>query len=733
MDTALAENISESLVREYLSRKGLKDTLARMDDELPRGDSSIKNRGKLIEALHIQRIMDKNKTIPSPHKTMLEVIIQFKCLINSDSSGGTKQSIGVASSDLVLEDTDDGETVVGEGVVSYQEEDRSSGSAMRRGNRAGLSGPVSSNNGVQNARDRRRGNVPSSNEPKLSPLSNTSDQSQTGTAGLRLAGRGLETNGRSLSEKKEEKKTATFTKADFSSPTSRKDPIDDILSPKVNSPLKSPLDFSSSRNNKPDDAPLDFSSSSSASSSSRHNKPKSSWSSDVPSVKPVAKPRFQSNAFGSEDIETPDSDALFSNPASESRKPKPVSHSKLPSFLSNKAESTTVGDIEFGDIDDLELEAELNELELEPVSVPRQQAMIITNAKPMDSTTACALKKLIFGAENGCFNDEWRLQGFTFCSHAGLRYGMVQKKGGSCGVMASVQAAMLRQLLFAGSRTKTIDRSCLECSSSARSDALARALATIFWRAGNETQAIVTIPANRPVMERGGSFKADRITETLMLNPFDSYASLETFMLQQVAHFEADGSGVILCLYSTILSRGIARVIEDMDEPEGKLMGQYHYCSQDMVNLISCGQASANVFNNIVELESGGATMILKGISKQAEMGLLSLFEHYQSVEVGSYLKTPHYPIWVVCSESHFSVMFCLRRELLTDYRAERRFDLYYYDGLARQDEEIRLTVDTSDRYYKPPEGDLVPPLEHCIRTKWQDACVEWNGTEPLL
>ena len=25
--------------------------------------------------------------------------------------------------------------------------------------------------------------------------------------------------------------------------------------------------------------------------------------------------------------------------------------------------------------------------------------------------------------------------------------------------------------------------------------------------------------------------------------------------------------------------------------------------------------------------------------------------------------------------------------------RYEKRFDLYYYDGLARQDEEIRLTV----------------------------------------
>lgn len=57
---------------------------------------------------------------------------------------------------------------------------------------------------------------------------------------------------------------------------------------------------------------------------------------------------------------------------------------------------------------------------------------------------------------------------------------------------------------------------------------------------------------------------------------------------------------------------------------------------------------------------------------------------------MGAYLKTPRYPIWLLCSESHFSVLFGLQRELLT---SQDQFDLYYYDGLANQQEEIRLTV----------------------------------------
>lgn len=39
-------------------------------------------------------------------------------------------------------------------------------------------------------------------------------------------------------------------------------------------------------------------------------------------------------------------------------------------------------------------------------------------------------------------------------------------------------------------------------------------------------------------------------------------------------------------------------------------------------------------------------------------MGLLTLFEWYKYVEVGDALKSPQLAVWVVCSESHFSVLF---------------------------------------------------------------------------
>jgi hypothetical protein len=62
----------------------------------------------------------------------------------------------------------------------------------------------------------------------------------------------------------------------------------------------------------------------------------------------------------------------------------------------------------------------------------------------------------------------------------------------------------------------------------------------------------------------------------------------------------------------------------------------------------------------------------------------------YQYVEVGHALKTPDLPIWVVCSESHFTVLFSLDARPLRD---RLPFELHYYDELANQQAPVRLTV----------------------------------------
>lgn len=50
---------------------------------------------------------------------------------------------------------------------------------------------------------------------------------------------------------------------------------------------------------------------------------------------------------------------------------------------------------------------------------------------------------------------------------------------------------------------------------------------------------------------------------------------------------------------SAVLSRGVRAVIDDMDQPENGLMGSHLYCTQDIVNLLLTGRATANVFDGV--------------------------------------------------------------------------------------------------------------------------------------
>ncbi len=215
------------------------------------------------------------------------------------------------------------------------------------------------------------------------------------------------------------------------------------------------------------------------------------------------------------------------------------------------------------------------------------------------------------------------------------------------------------------------------------------------------------------------------------------------FSLQEnIGFFSSEGNhACIAFLYSCLLTRGIANVSGDMDSEDLPLMGAHGYCTQEMVNLMLSGRAVSNTFDGTTVLDGGegGGGAVLRGIRRRCDVGLLSLFEHFMSCRVGEHLKTPRWPVWVVCSESHFSVLFSMEAGVEAASRADRGpIDLVYFDGLARQEEPVVLTVDTSRLAPRLAGGDgedqdLVPPLEHCIRTKWRDAAVDWNGSEKIL
>lgn len=56
----------------------------------------------------------------------------------------------------------------------------------------------------------------------------------------------------------------------------------------------------------------------------------------------------------------------------------------------------------------------------------------------------------------------------------------------------------------------------------------------------------------------------------------------------------------------------------------------------------------------------------LRGIDRQSTVGFLALLEHLRYCEVGSFLKSPAHPVWVLGSETHLTVLFSHERRLVS-------------------------------------------------------------------
>nr|XP_012591307.2 probable ubiquitin carboxyl-terminal hydrolase FAM188B isoform X2 [Microcebus murinus] len=787
MDSLYVEEVAASLVREFLSRKGLKKTCVTMDQERPRSDLSINSRNDLRKVLHLEFLYRENKAKENPLKTNLELITRYFL----DHFGNTANkftsetpipalSVPKQSDKLPLRCSET--TLVN--IYDLSDEDagwRTSLSETSKARHDSLDGDV-------------LGNFVSSKKP-----SHKSKPTQTAPGGSPTMASAWEKmerphlsepslNVKRIGEKTRPKSglivrgmmagpTASSPQDSFRKRSLRRSPaLSSTIQPQEEESRKVPeLATCPSACPAPQDIPALSNSSNSRSllgqlseliiekqktppSSPPHlpskglpQGEKARWkdlSEDSPAVDSSTDtdrtPLKLCLPGGSSRMTQERLERAFKRQGSQ---PPPVRKNQL--LASHKAD----GELGALQLEDVEDEMIKEEVILCPVpSILKLQI----ESKPIDLLVAKEIKTLLFGSNFCCFNEEWKLQSFSFNNTASLKYGIVQKKGGPCGVLAAVQGCVLQKLLFEGDSRANCARG-LQPSDAHRTRCLTLAIADIVWRAGGRKRAVVTLASGIQQFSPTGKYKADGVLETLTLHSLTCYEELVTFLQHSIHQFEVGPYGCILLTLSAILSRRCLYMLrrtfpsillpelapaercavpvhQDFDVPTNYLIGAHGYCTQELVNLLLTGRAVSNVFNDVVELDSGdGNITLLRGIAARSDIGFLSLFEHYNVCQVGCFLKTPRFPIWVVCSESHFSVLFSLQQELLCDWRTERLFDLYYYDGLANQQEQIRLTVDTTQTTPEDRDNDLVPPLEHCIRTKWKGALVNWNGSDPIL
>ncbi|NXN91998.1 MINY4 hydrolase, partial [Rhinopomastus cyanomelas] len=742
MDNCFVEEVAASLVREFLSRKGLKKTITTMDRELPRSPNSINNRNELRNVLHLHSLYKQNKAKENPLKTLLEIItnyfLEHRGTSRSISSGSSLSAPQSKSSTSQLPDFLDGDHVHSSTIVLGESEVQ----AYRCDSETPLEKILPSRKHHHKSEKCHTGTMHDSQLPPDGDkkLKDSREDLKAATISEEL---------KSTVKEKARPRSGLIVRGMMAGPVaSSPEDLQKRRLSKRSTSMSSTAQFKSEEHEQSDlgvpstdfqdgkgsttQVNLEFASKTVPSSHTRsaseklRNIPKDTDDSFAKLLsereRTKTEERKSVSSFGTDSNDKSLKVSASHRHSGSGREKKERSLKKNESRLSGHRKSPTstcykedqMKDVlELVDVEDEETTSEVNK--------NRDLSTLYTLqvvSKAIDISLAKELKNLLFGSSLCCFSEEWKIQSFTFNNTPQLKYGIVQKKGGPCGVLAAVQACVLQQLIFADSN-RNKDTRCLQPSEVQRTKCLTMAIADILWRAGGNEKAIVALPSGRQQFTPIGKYKADGILETLILHSATKYEDLIVFLQQNIHQFEIGPCGCILLTVSVILSRSINLVRNDFDVLTNRLIGSHGYCTQELVNLLLTGKAVSNVFNNVIELDSGnGNITILKGITSRSDIGLLSLFEHYDVCQVGCYLKTPKYPIWLVCSESHFSVLFCLDKDLLGDWKPERRFDLYYYDGLANQEEEIRLTVDTTQMCAEDKDNDLTPPLEHCIRTK---------------
>ncbi|XP_046672888.1 ubiquitin carboxyl-terminal hydrolase MINDY-3 homolog isoform X3 [Homalodisca vitripennis] len=262
-------------------------------------------------------------------------------------------------------------------------------------------------------------------------------------------------------------------------------------------------------------------------------------------------------------------------------------------------------------------------------------------------------------------------QGFHFSADEPTA--LVQWEGGPCAVLAPVQAFILKSLV---SETWTSNWREMEVEGVNR--LLIRAACEILCQAyGGQKYHLVHMndqdqlsnsevtdqtPENSQNTTQEPKLNHSYFHSQLRVHSVDSSDEVEAFYLERIQMLR-ETFGVLLFLYSVMYTKGLEQLHTEVTDPgEPMIDGEYGYGSQCLINLMITGRAVAHVWNH--DQDVGGLKLL--GIDKQSTVGFLALLEHLRYCEVGSFLKNPMTPVWVLGSETHLTVLFSFEKQLVS-------------------------------------------------------------------
>eukprot|EP00834_Sanchytrium_tribonematis_P004294 NODE_203_length_12996_cov_1.033961.p4 type:complete len:379 gc:universal NODE_203_length_12996_cov_1.033961:8108-9244(+) len=286
------------------------------------------------------------------------------------------------------------------------------------------------------------------------------------------------------------------------------------------------------------------------------------------------------------------------------------------------------------------------------------------------------LKEVVFGSHKRSIPASWKNKGFEINRYC--TFGFMQKRGGPCTVLASINAFLIKHLLF----SEFQDFDCLveesipllKPSEEQVYRAFSYALTEILWKCASNTRVVKLCVFNDTQTEIS---KCDGITEYMQIFQFKCKDNLEemrdcaNFIFDNIEIFKGNtirnsSHAILATLYSCILTRGFDQIMRDVscnlpliDNDENA------FGSQSVVNLMLVGEAIIDT------LDHEQASIIgMQGIKYRSEIGFMTPIAEM----VGNRLMNPKHPIWILHFDSHYTVMF----------KPSSNSNVYtYYDMLA--------------------------------------------------
>ncbi|ESO13061.1 hypothetical protein HELRODRAFT_63809 [Helobdella robusta] len=294
------------------------------------------------------------------------------------------------------------------------------------------------------------------------------------------------------------------------------------------------------------------------------------------------------------------------------------------------------------------------------------------------------LVKLLWGGPEN-LNEEiflrWN-QGFVFSEHEPSA--LLQLDGGPCSIIASVQAYLLKNLLFGS--TDDVRQNWRNLSASDCESLLCTSLCDIMQQATDSDAYVIVIIDDIDSTNSIASANDISIFEKFhKLISSKKISGRENLKLDMTNHLKLFYStyGCLLFLYSILFTKGLGRLKEEISDVDESLIDPvYGHGTQSLINLLITGKAVSYVWDNVKEVSE----LKLCGICERSQIGFLTILEHLRYCEVGWFLKNPQYPIWLVGSETHLTVLFSEDTSLVGDEGQEMKIRRVFgqYDSEGR-------------------------------------------------